>query len=836
MGDERQFSYHDPGQAADSGLTARTLLSSIRQHLAVVVVICLSLGTAGAILGLGLPARSQAEAVLIVHLQPQRISDLREVPPDPLAVVRTEVDVLQSRLVIEPVVRSLSLWRLPEFRKSKYPGGWRRENLETNLETMWNSVRGAKTEPSREPMAGTALEDTDQPSQEQIDETVEKYARLLQVQTDGHSMTIRVSYQASTPELAAAIVNANIESYENLQVQSKKAAAQRANSWLAEKVAKVRDQLQAADTAVARYRDKNHLTGTAKDRTALSQQLATLNSQLIAARADLASSEARAAQIGADLGKTPDTANAPEPVEAVTSQTMRVLRDREAQLVQREAELAVNHGDAYPELERVRSSLKNLREQIAHEIRRSRAAALEVVERSRAREGSMQQSIEELTKRVNSSDAGLQQLQGEAESFRTALHELQSKAEGAEADSALITPNATLVSPAKPSSLSKSMKAPLLAVVGGFVGLTLGSLLAAILELRDKTFRTSTQIEQHVAPRTVSATPRARRRARRSPADVILDDNRSVFAEAFRLSWANIQLAVNGVKPTPLDERRSGTVLGITSAASGEGKSTHALAFARTAGLAGERVVLVDADLRRAGVSQLLGHSVCYTVNDFLQGRCKADDVIAIEERSGIHFVPSTPGKAAWTSQDLRRFADLIDHLKRQFAIVIIDLPPVLGLAETVRLMVVTDGIALIIRWGRTERHFVLYAMDALRSAGVPASAAILNDVDLKAQHRRGYYDRTVVYTDKRLYRAAQAAWKPPSRKALPAPADMAGATPERSAKEEQVRPIDRGLSDNLARSAATSVAASKSDIVRLYDTIAAAETQTESTCIRGRT
>src|SRR5258708_40268563 len=148
-----------------------------------------------------------------------------------------------------------------------------------------------------------------------------------------------------------------------------------------------------------------------------------------------------------------------------------------------------------------------------------------------------------------------------------------------------------------------------------------------------------------------SVTPRAVGRQRKSPGDIILKDNRSAFAEAFRVSWANIHLAIAGPKSVSFGGRRLGTALGITSAASGEGKSLHALALARTAALAGENVVLVDADLRRSGVSRLLDQDFCFTLNDFLQGRCAADDVIAIEERSSVHFVPSVPGNVAWTSQ-----------------------------------------------------------------------------------------------------------------------------------------------------------------------------------------
>ena len=334
----------------------------------------------------------------------------------------------------------------------------------------------------------------------------------------------------------------------------------------------------------------------------------------------------------------------------MTSGTVAGLRGQEAQLTAHEADLGKYHGDEYPELQRTRASLQSVRNQISRQIGRDRAAALQTVERARARERSLQQSITELTNQLNSADAGLQQLQGKSDSIRSLLLNFEKRVAETAANPAFITPNSTIASRANASAATTSSNTKTLAFAGGFVGFTLGSLLSLLLELRDKGFRTSAEVQEHVGPLTVSATPRVPGRQRKSPADIILEDNWSAFAEAFRVSWANIQLAAAGPTSASLNGTRPGTVLGITSAASGEGKSLHALALARTAALAGENVVLVDADLRRSGVSRRLDQDFCFTLSDFLEGRCIADDVIAIEKRSNVHFVPSVPGNVAWTS------------------------------------------------------------------------------------------------------------------------------------------------------------------------------------------
>jgi uncharacterized protein involved in exopolysaccharide biosynthesis/Mrp family chromosome partitioning ATPase len=804
MGDG--LSIRDLGRRFEDGLSARMLLSSIRRHLVVVLALTLSLCAAGALVGLGLPAWYQADGVLVIRAVPQRTAEIQELPdPRPDAdFIQSEVDILQSRSVIEPVVRSLRLWKAPEFQKTEYPKGWSWQLVEARLGEIWRDIWGLAGGPedssSERPVLSTQLSDSNPPTQEEIDAAVATYAIFLTVSNDGHSMTIRVSYRAWTPERAATIVNAHLESYRNLEVKTKVGAAEHANSALSSQVAELRQQLQTAEIAVTRYRVEHHLTGAAKDSAGVSAQLSALNSQLITARADLAESQARAARIAAGAGSD----SLPE---VVASGTISGLRGQEAQLVARVADLSKYHGDEYPELQRVRASLQNVRGQISREIGRDRAAALQMVERSRTREQSLEQSITELTKQLNSADSGLQQLQGKADSIRSLLLNFEKRVAETAANPAFITPNSTIASRANASAASTSPKAKVLAFAGGFVGLTFGSLLSLLLELRDNGFRTSSEVQAHTGSLTVSATPRAVGRQRRFPANIILNHNRSAFAEAFRVSWANIHLAVAGPKPASIGGRGPGTALGITSAASGEGKSMHALALARTAALAGENVVLVDADLRRSGVTRLLDQDLSFTLSDFLQDRCTAGDVIAIEERSGVHYVPSTSADVSWTNHDLHRFFNFVDYLKDRFAIVIIDLPPVVGLADTIRLAMAVDNIALVIRWGRTERQLVQFALDALRNAGVSTSAVILNDIDLKAQRRRGYRDHTLVYGDKGLYRAAPEYRAP----ATPASLPMAAAKPDPYSETSASEPQRGEMSRDRSRPAG-------SDIERLYD------------------
>ena len=122
-------------------------------------------------------------------------------------------------------MRSLRLWEAPEFQPTEYPKGWTWQLVEARIGEIWRGIWERPSGPedsSREhPIESTRPSDVNPPTQAQIDATVGAYAGYLTTGNDGHSMTIRVSYRALTPERAATVVNAQIDSYRNLEVKAK---------------------------------------------------------------------------------------------------------------------------------------------------------------------------------------------------------------------------------------------------------------------------------------------------------------------------------------------------------------------------------------------------------------------------------------------------------------------------------------------------------------------------------------------------------------------------------------------------------------------------------------
>ena len=170
--------------------------------------------------------------------------------------------------------------------------------------------------------------------------------------------------------------------------------------------------------------------------------------------------------------------------------------------------------------------------------------------------------------------------------------------------------------------------------------------------------------------------------------------------------------------------------LAFTSAQSGEGKTTTAVNAALALGKGGRnRVVLVDADLRRPGVAQMLGLRANKGLADIVAGHASVDDCLWRFGADELYVLPAgtPPEDLAGTLYD-PRLGDLMAVLKQRFDFVIVDVPPVLPLADVPTLSRDLDGAILVVQANHTPKELVNAAIDALY--GVTVHGLVLNEVD----------------------------------------------------------------------------------------------------------
>jgi protein-tyrosine kinase len=207
-----------------------------------------------------------------------------------------------------------------------------------------------------------------------------------------------------------------------------------------------------------------------------------------------------------------------------------------------------------------------------------------------------------------------------------------------------------------------------------------------------------------------------------APKVVTLSQPNHPAAEQYRVLRYRLEcLAKAGIK-----------ALAFTSAQSGEGKTTTAVNAALALGKGGRnRVVLVDADLRRPGVASMLGLRANKGLVDIVAGRASVDDCLWRFGADELYVLPAgtPPDDLSATLYD-PRMGDLMATLKQRFDFVIVDTPPVLPLADVPTLSRDLDGAILVVRANATPKELVNSAIDALY--GVTVHGLVLNEVDAR--------------------------------------------------------------------------------------------------------
>ncbi|MBB5030497.1 polysaccharide biosynthesis tyrosine autokinase [Prosthecobacter vanneervenii] len=217
------------------------------------------------------------------------------------------------------------------------------------------------------------------------------------------------------------------------------------------------------------------------------------------------------------------------------------------------------------------------------------------------------------------------------------------------------------------------------------------------------------------------------------------DGNEDDFAgshahESFRIIRSSLPFYAPG------DNRKQ--VIMVTSARPSDGKSTVAMHLAKSFAESGDKVLLIDCDLRRGTLHRLLDLDRKQDgLAELLDGQAKLADAIQSTKTPGLSLVAR--GKSKSVSPELlsrNQFQHLIDSLRPDFDRIIVDTPPLLGLADSLLISKVVDGLIFVIRADQTTQRDVATASEILHQAGAPVYGFVLNCVNLKNLENYYYY------------------------------------------------------------------------------------------------
>lgn len=279
--------------------------------------------------------------------------------------------------------------------------------------------------------------------------------------------------------------------------------------------------------------------------------------------------------------------------------------------------------------------------------------------------------------------------------------------------------------PSRPSWVLNTLLA---FVFGG--GLAVG--LAVLLEYFDTSFRTVTDVETKLRLPVLGVMPFTRTpvamRPGVDPAEL----------EPFRVLHTNINLTLKPGQPHAFV---------IFSAGAGEGKSTTLHQLAHLMGISGERVVLIDSDVRRPTQHRLAVRSKDPGLSDLLVGQKSLDEVIQKNISPGLDFIPSggVPGFALSLIYG-NRLKEMIATLKGRYDKIIFDSPPIIGVSDASVIVNSVDAAILLIQHRRNPQSMVIRARQIVESLHTPLIGVVLNQVPANAGGDYGYYTNNYAY------------------------------------------------------------------------------------------
>jgi len=644
--------------------------------------------------------------------------------PDSNAV-DTQVEVMRSRAVADWVVRSLNLDNDPAFRPR--PG-------RHGLGAIIARANPANNKPAT--LSAAAIHK----------QVIDTLLGPLDVKRVGTSYIIQLSYTNGSPYRAAAIANAFAQGYLNDSVETKSAVTREASGLLSSRLVELGNTAAQDNTAVQQYKIAHGLM-SASGTTLTEQEISNYNEQLATARTQAAEDEARLRTAQAQLahGSTGEDVG-----EALNSPVIQSLRSQRAQASGQVAELSARYGPRHPDMMKAQRQLADIDGEIRQEIERIISNLQAKVDVSRQRAASVAQTLQgaQGTLAVNNrAQVGLTELEQKAAASQALYDAYLNRFKETSTQEGTEQSGARIVSRADVPTVQSAPKVGLYLVFGAILAFGAGVGAIFVGEVLDTGLMTADDVEQRLGVPYLGGLALLKStapNAKEPPTDYVVARPLSMFAEAFRTLRAALLVGGEGEPPC---------VIAITSALTGEGKTTAAMCLGLIAAVQGSKSVVVDCDLRRRSVSQHLPETPAVGLIEVIKGQATLDEALYHEPRSGAAFLTISEGPL--TTSDVfsgPAMEALIEDLKRRFDLVILDTPPILIVADTRVLARMADATVLLARWRRTPQQAVKAALRQLDNSGSRLVGVALSLVDMRQQARYAYGDPAYYYGQHRKY------------------------------------------------------------------------------------
>ena len=612
---------------------------------------------------------------------------------------QTQYGLLRSRVLAERVATELRLTDDPKFYEMF---GYTSQRPAFQL-TNGRFVAGGRGD--RQRVAGEILLD-------HVSVTPTRLSRLVDI-----------SFVSPDAVFSTKVVNTWTTNFIKVSLERRYQATSYARNFLETRLEQLRQRLEASERQLVSYASQQRLINlpTAQaaggtqtvERSIVADDLAALNGALSQAKASRIDAEAKLQQGGGG--------NA---VEALRNEAINTLRARRAVLASDYQKLLVQFEPRYPAALALKSQLDQIDRSIAREEQRVSGSIQGEYRQAVQRETMLQERVEAL--KVGFLDQRRRAIQyniyqREVDTNRQLYDGLLQRYKEIGVAGGVGINNVAVVDPADPPLKPSSPRLLLNLALALVAGLGVGTMIALLLEQADEAIADPAEMQRILGLPLLGSIPKV---ADREPRDAILD-RKSSLVDAYLAVQANLQFTTEHGVPRSL---------AVTSTRPAEGKSTTALALATLLTRAHRRVVLVDGDMRSPSVHRLIGVGHENGLSNYLSGSDAVEPLLQPADEFGFSVVTSGPippnAAELLTSGRLQK---LICELLERFDHVVIDSPPVMGLADAPLIASRVEGVVYAVESHGIRASLVATGINRL----VSANAHIIGGVLTKFESRR---------------------------------------------------------------------------------------------------
>ena len=652
-----------------------------------------------------------------------------------VAVVVTTL-VAVATLMQTPIYRATASLEIQPRAKSITPNAdftqlgvssWSWSAEERYLNTQMEVIRSHEI--ARLTLAEAGLHDA--PQFAALTDPAAALASRIRLSMVPDTYVMEISLEDADPEMAYLLANGIAKTYIESNVRSAIENARRVIEELYAQIEPMKAEIaEKEEKRIELARMANYFSPDEQE-TSIGTRIGQLENELTKLEISLGEREAVLNAIksiesrGSSFESLPIIAN-DESIKALKEEAL--LKEREL------VELSATFRDGHPKLQAANTSLAEIPRKIEE-------ATEKIITRVKTEHGVKQGRVADLRRQLQGmrqEGLGLSQAVSEIEAIdaeikdQRRIYELVSgRIKEIDLNQETLVNNIRLLQPANvPGSPVRPRKALNLAA-GLMLGLFCGLGAAFLIDYLDNTIRSTEDIERFLNLPLLAMVPKSD------------DPNSAGVKEAQQTLRTSVLFASKG---------RTLNTVHVTSAAPGEGKSRTAVNLAKTLAQAGDRVLLVDADLRRPTVHGHLGLARDGGLSNYMMNAEGGDTWRHLVKPSGdietlqvLTCGPLPPKPVELFGSD--RFADLLAQLKKHYDWVVIDSPPVASLADSLVLGSLMEMTIFVIKHKQNDRELVRRSAESLRKVDTNLIGAVLNAVDLKRAAYNDYYYASYEYS-----------------------------------------------------------------------------------------